>query len=128
MPNSSNATTEMAFYRCPPGLLPYPRISTSQLASVLQGPVTLALATQDQLGSYLLERVGGAGRASQVVLQNVCEEREGLSERRPGCVRMQLHAFPPSSSVPACVWVSAYTCQCLQMVHVYMHVRLHTCM
>lgn len=46
----------------------------------------------------------------------------------PIYVCMQLHAFPLSSGLPACVWVSVYMCQCLQMEHVCMHVLLHTCM
>lgn len=65
--------------------------------------VSLALATQDQSGSHLLEGVGGPGRTSQVVLQNVCEKREEVLRTGPVCVCTQVHAFTLSSSVPACV-------------------------
>lgn len=75
--------------------------------------------TQDQPSAHLLEGVGGTGRASQVVLQNVCEEREGLSTG-PICVCMQLRASLLSSSLPACVWASTHANACQRCMFAFM--------
>lgn len=82
--------------------------------------MSLALATQDQPGSHLLEGVGGTGRASQVVLQNVCEERGGAECRSCLC----LHAITciPVVLKSARLCLGVHMCQCLEMVHVCMHV------